>query len=271
VPNNSDLPTIDARVAPPGVDAVEIKVTLGADQVDAGLAAFALDPAPVERRQIWFCERIDEYIRSDELPLLARGLIVRVRKRKDHSDDATLKLRGPEGCIDPALWHRRTSRLGEQARIEGDWTGDRHLVSASLDSDVEGGRIDEVFAGRPHQAQRLFSKAQAALAEAWLLRFRGLQLLGPIEARKWEAGAGRLEQDIAAELWEVDDRLRFLEFSIRVGVEQDQVAEQRRLEATLGDHELRVDPEQKTKTRLVLQRLAEAAGAQPPGRNGTVS
>jgi hypothetical protein len=271
LPNNSDLPTDDAHAAPPGVDAVEIKVTLGADQVDAGLVAFALDPAPVERRQIWFCEYIDEHVRSDELALLSRGIILRVRKRKDHADDATLKLRGPEGCIDPALWHRRTRELGKQARIEGDWTGDHHLVSASLDTDVEGGRIDEIFAERPHQVQRLFSDAQEALAETWLLGFGGLQLLGPIEARKWEAGAGRLEHDIAAELWEVDDRLRFLELSIRVEVEQDQVAEQRRLEATVRAHELRVDPEQKTKTRLVLQRLAEDAGAQPPGRNETAS
>lgn len=271
MPNNSDMPTDDAHAAPPGVDAVEIKVTLGADQVDDGLAAFALGPAPVERRQIWFCEYIDEHVRSDDLPLLARGIIVRVRKRKDHADDATLKLRGPEGSIDPALWHRQTGKLGKQARIEGDWTGDHHLVSASLDSDVEGGRIDEILAERPHQVQRLFSDAQEALAEAWLLGFHGLQLLGPIDARKWEAGAGKLEHDIAAELWEVDDRLRFLELSIRVEVAQDQRAEQRRLEATVRDHELRIDPKQKTKTRLVLQQLAEAAGAQPPSRNETTS
>ncbi len=34
------------------------------------------------------------------LPLLARGVIVRVRKIRDGSDDSALKLRGPEGGVD---------------------------------------------------------------------------------------------------------------------------------------------------------------------------
>jgi hypothetical protein len=119
LPNNSDLPTDDAHAAPPGVDAVEIKVTLGADQADAGLAAFALGPAPVERRQIWFCEHIDEHVHSDELPLLARGIILRVRKRKDHADDATLKLRGPEGCAGSSSLADRGPEMGSGSRKAG--------------------------------------------------------------------------------------------------------------------------------------------------------
>jgi len=243
--------------APRGVDGVEIKVTLGAETVDDGLAAFALDADAAEQRRIWFCEHVTGGGPPRALPLLGRGLILRVRKRKDHADDATLKVRGPEGCIDPRLWHERTRALGEQARLEGDWMGDRHLVSASLDSDVEGGQIDEVLSERPHRVQRLFSDAQAALTTELLLRLDGLELLGPVVALKWAPGTAGLDDDVAAELWEVNDRLRFLELSIRV--EQDPAAHQRHLEDSVRDRRLDIAREQETKTRMVLEHFAAAA------------
>jgi hypothetical protein len=95
------MSTVGANAAPPGIEWVELKVTLGAKQVDAGLARFALKPTSAERRSIWFCERIDAHGGPEMLPLLARGIILRVRKIPDSSDDATLKLRGPEGCPHP--------------------------------------------------------------------------------------------------------------------------------------------------------------------------
>lgn len=178
---------------PPGVEWVEIKVTLGPELVDRGLAAFSLDKGAAERRRIWFCEHLGGHRGPKELPLLARGVILRVRKRADHADDATLKLRGPEGCIDPELWQQRTRAFGKQARIEGDWVADRHLLSASLDGDVEGGRIDEVVAERPHRVRRLLSEAQEALASDWLLGLGELEPLGPVQAWKWQLGADWLD------------------------------------------------------------------------------
>ncbi len=250
------MPIDDANAAPPGVDGVELKVTLGAGQVDAGLAALGLDTGTAERRHIWFCERLGGHGSPATLPLLARGIILRARKRADHDDDATLKLRGPEGSLDPELWRRRTDQLGDLARIEGDWVADRHLVSASLDARVEGGRIDQVEADRPHQVRRLLSDSQRALAAELLLGLDGLTLLGPVHARKWDPGAGELPDRVAAELWEVDERLRFLELSVRE--EEDPLGEQRRLEETVGAHGLQVDPEQQTKTSAVLAFLAAA-------------
>ena len=244
-----------------GIEWVELKVTLGAEQVDAGLAGFALEAESAERRSIWFCERIDAHDGPAMLPLLDRGAILRVRKIQDSPDDSTLKLRGLEGGVDPKLWRQRTRAFGDDARIEGDWVTDRHLVSASLDSRIEGDLIDEVIAaGRPHQVQRLLSEDQLALAADWLLRLDGLELLGPIRARKWKKGAGDLGAEVVAELWEIDNGPRFLELSMRVNVDQDPAGTQRQLEQTVRDHGLDIAAGQQTKTATVLTYLATAVG-----------
>jgi len=249
-----------ADVAPPGIEWVELKVTLGAEQIDAGLAGFALKPKSAEPRSIWFCERIDAHGGPAMLPLLARGVILRARKIQDSPDDSTLKLRGPEGGVDPDLWRRRTRAFGDDARIEGDWVTDRHLVSASLDSQVEGDLIDEVAAaGRPYQVQRLFSEDQSALSAELLLGLHGLELLGPIQAQKWKRGAGELGAEVAAELWEIDNGPRFLELSVRVNVNQDPAGVQRQLEQSVRDRGLEIAAKQQTKTSSVLKHLATAA------------
>jgi hypothetical protein len=248
------------NTVPPGIEWVELKVTLGAEQVDAGLAGFALEPGSSERRSIWFCERIDVRGGPTTLPLLARGVILRIRKIRDSSDDSTLKLRGPEGSVDPELWRRRTRAFGDDARIEGDWVTDRHLVSASLDNRLEDDVIDKVLAvGRPHQVRRLLSDDQSELAAGWLVGLGELELLGPIRARKWKKGSGELGAEVAAELWEIDNGPRFLELSMRVNVNDEPMGIQRQLEQTVRDHGLQIAPEQQTKTSTVLKFLATAA------------
>lgn len=249
-----------ANAVPPGIEGVELKVTLGAEQVDAGLAAFALGRRSAERRSIWFCERVEAHGGPATLPLLARGVILRVRKIQGSSDDSTLKLRGPEGGVDPELWRQRTQAFGDDARIEGDWVTDRHLVSASLDSRVAGELIDEVVAaGRPHRVQRLLSDDQSALAAEWLLGLDGLELLGPIQAWKWDKGAGGLGAEVTAELWELDNGPRFLELSMRVKVNQDPGGIQRQLETTVRDRGLEIARKQQTKTSTVLKYLADSS------------
>ena len=116
--------------------------------------------------------------------------------------------------------------------------GKRHLLSASLDGKIEGGRIEEVVAEQPQQVERLLSERQgprrgvaAALDE--------VQLLGPVRAAKWRPGTGRLG-DIAAELWEVGDRLRFLELSVLA--EDDPLGHQQRLDGLVGSHSLEGRP-----------------------------
>jgi len=245
-----------AGTVPSGVDGVEIKVTLDEGWVDNGLAAFHLDLAVAERRRIWFCEYRRGSGGPAALPLLARGLILRVRSRSGHADDSTLKLRGPEGCVDPEAWRRRAQAFTGRSRIEGDWAGRRRLVSASLDNDIDGDRIEEVLAEQPPPVLRLFSKEQESLAHDCLFSLDNLDLLGPIRAWKWDQPGMALEPQIAAELWEVDDTLRFLELSIRV--EENPVSAQKELEDIVRNLGLEIASEQETKTRIVLERLASA-------------
>ena len=120
--------------------------------------------------------------------------------------DVTLKLRGPDGCLDAAAWRTRTAGL--EAKIEGDWAGHR-LVSGSLDADLtDAGRA---ALGKPAPVVAdLMSEAQRKLAKELFLPLADVTLLGPVAAKKWDA---ENDGDIAAELWEVDD-LRFLEISV---------------------------------------------------------
>lgn len=104
--------------------------------------------------------------------------------------------------------------------------------------------------------RRLLSDDQKALADDLLLGLDGLTLLGPVRAWKWDQGAGELPDQVAAELWEVDEHLRFLELSARE--EEDPLGEQRRLDQVLQAHDLSVDPDQQTKTSAVLAHLAAA-------------
>jgi hypothetical protein len=256
--DNSPMSTERTSALPPGVDGVEIKITLGAEMVERGRQAFRIGLAQAERRSIWFGERLVRHGDPAALPLLSRGVIIRIRQREGEDDDATLKLRGPEGCIDPDLWGGRTGSFGKRAKLEGDWVGKRHLLSASLDAKIKGGRIEEVVAEQPQQVRRLLSEAQQSLADEWLLPLDEVQLLGPVRAAKWRPGTGQLG-DVAAELWEVGDRLRFLELSVLA--EDDPLGHQQRLDELVGSHSLEVDPEAETKTRAVLEHFAAAARA----------
>jgi hypothetical protein len=255
--DNSPMSTDHTSALPPGVDGVEIKVTLGAEMVERGRQAFRIGLAQAERRNIWFGERLARQDDPVELPLLSRGVIIRIRQRED-DDDATLKLRGPVGCIDPDLWRERTKSFGKRAKLEGDWAGKRHLLSASLDGKIDEGRIEEVVAEQPQQVRRLLSEAQETLADELLLPLDKVQLLGPVRAAKWTPGMGELG-DIAAELWEADDQLRFLELSVLA--KDDPLGHQQRLEETVRKHSLEVDPMTETKTRTVLEHFAAAARA----------
>jgi hypothetical protein len=267
--DNKDMSSDGPNLPPPGIDRVELKVTLGPAEVADGLTKLGLAKDAAPRRGIWFGERPD--LRTDPpaplLALLDRGVILRFRRIDDEPDQSTVKLRGPEGCVDPDRWAARVEALGREAgveldaKLEGDWVAARHLISASLDNELEAGRIDEVVAERPPRVRRLLSEAQEALLGDLLLGLDGLQLLGPIQAWKWPKGAGALDDDVVAELWEVDRDLTFLELSWRVDLEEDDPADaQRRLhEALEGRHRLRIDPEQQTKTSMVLEHLARAA------------
>ena len=224
--------------------AVEIKVNVGAAQIEQAMQVFGLAPDKGKKRRIWFGEVVDGRDGPGALPLLDRGVILRVRGKKS-GGDSTLKLRGPDGCLDVEAWRTRAARFEGDAKIEGDWAG-RRLVSASLDHDLDA------LTDPPPQLTDLLSKEQQELAGELLIPLDRVTLLGPIEARKWEP-----DGDIAAELWTVDE-LRFLEISVLATDDPDEA--QRRLRQRAADGGLELDSEQETKTSIVLRHLARRGG-----------
>jgi len=231
-------------------DGVEIKLNFGASQIAQARELFELDRDDGKARRIWFGENRRGLDGRSALPLSARGIILRVREKKN--SDVTLKIRGPDGCLDLSVWTERTRGLGELAKVEGDWSGERRLVSASLDGALGEKALDELGKRNP-VVERLLTEEQRALAEELLLPLHSVELLGQIEARKWDP---EHDGDVAAELWEVDEDMRFLEVSVWVTA-RDPEAALKDLEQRAVKGGLRIDPMQNTKTTTVLRHLAE--------------
>jgi hypothetical protein len=224
----------------------EIKLNVEAPQIARAMQIFGIEERDGKDRRIWFGEIIDGRDGVDALPLSARGVILRVRT-KANGGDCTLKLRGPDGCLDAAVWRKRTDELGDAATFEGDWAG-RRLVSAAVDHDLDDDARATMDGPAPVVAD-LLSEQQRLLAHELLVPLGPVTLLGPIAARKWKLDGG-----LEAERWTVDAQLRFLEIS-QVTDEPEEA--QRLLEQRARDGGIDLDPNQVTKTTRVLRHLAE--------------
>ena len=174
-----------------------------------------------------------------------------MRFREKKKSDATLKLRGPDGCIDVAAWRERTDNA--DTKIEGDWAGERRLVSASMDGELDDAARSELAKPKP-SVVRLLTGEQRRLAHELMVPLAQVDLLGPIKAMKWEP---EREGDVAAELWDVGPELRFLELSVLVTADPAGALEA--LEKRVVDAGLKLEPLQDTKTSTVLRHL-ETAG-----------
>jgi hypothetical protein len=230
------------------VDQYEIKLNVVGADVEKAMPVFGIDPDKGKDRQIWFGEVLTGDDGRGALPLLGRGVILRVRAKKSSGGDVTLKLRGPDGCLDVTAWRARTRGL--DAKIEGDWAG-RRLVSGSLDSDLDDAKRAELAHPDPAVTD-LMSTAQQQLAAELLLPLTEVTLLGPVAAQKWDPNH---DGDVAAELWVVDD-LRFLEISVVTDDDPEKAQDQLRTRAAEGG--LTID-QRETKTTTVLRHLAERA------------
>jgi hypothetical protein len=236
-------------------DAVEIKVTVGDDQVHRALAALRLDPdAPDRHRRIGFVEDLGPG--GGALPLLDAGVILRVRENKGDDDDSTVKLRPVDRVQLRGGW-----RDSPDLRIEADWAGSRHVLAASFEVHRREGRIASVWAGE-EEVDRLFDRDQERfLAECATVPvgLDALTLLAPISAARWDKVTVRgVEARAVAERWLVGD-LDFLELSLRADDEASAAALQADLERAVAALGIDVPAEQETKTRRVLAYLARRA------------
>jgi hypothetical protein len=237
------------------VQNVEIKVTIGAAHAAEAARTLGLRQGDAEPRDIWFCEYRNGAGGPAALPLLGQGIILRVRRKRGGADDSTMKVRRREDEPLLSSWRRELVRE-EEFRVEGDWVGSRHMVSASLVAELPDGDIGEVATGRRTVAS-LFTAAQEEVLRAASplpIDLRALDPLGPVSARKWEPRRHLFEHEFAAEDWQADE-LRFLELSIRVPRSIAEAA-QGTFEQQIHDLGLDVDEVQETKTRLILEHFA---------------
>ncbi|MET0866038.1 MAG: hypothetical protein ABWZ98_17030 [Nakamurella sp.] len=228
---------------------VEVKVTIDGELVAAAAEAFDLDPARAAIRSIWFCESAAG-LAAHRLDLLERGIILRLRAGTAESTDATVKLRSEDPPMLRPPWK-------DSFEIEGDWSGDRRMISASLTADVGAGVIEsavgktaglnDVFDGT--QLRFLAEECNPPVVPA------ALRALGPVAALKWKAfDVSGLSADVRAEQWQVDELL-FLEFSIRVKWNAAGKAQEDLL-AVLAHRGIEPGDQQAPKTSVVLEHLA---------------
>ena len=207
---------------------VEIKVNFTGAQIEQAKDVFGLRADDAEEREIRFGEIRTGADGRDALPLLGRGVILRVRSKKE-SGEVTVKLRGPDGCIAEPAWTAAVAQLAGEKKLEGDWA-DRRLVSASLTA-----------------------KSDKSLANGLMVLLGEVELLQPIAARKWKH---KHDGDVDAEEWTVGE-LHFLEISVLATADPD--GAQQALHQRVVDGGLKLEEEQKPKTTLVLKYLTGAA------------
>ena len=225
---------------------VEVKMSFADHQVDTAMGVFGLADEAARHRRIWFSETPT---RADgPLPLAGRGLILRVRTGE--KPDITLKLRGPEGCLDPVAWRQLPTTGGDGAKLEGDWSGAHRMIAASLSHDLDPPIPDP---RSPGDVRALLSDRQIHLAHAWVIPLDKAEPLGPVLADSWEGDIDGIAEKCAFERWTVAE-LRFLEISLRVDDDEAETTQQRLTQA-VHDAGLTDAPKAGTKTDTVLRRL----------------
>jgi hypothetical protein len=236
------------------LDGIEIKVTIGAEQVQAAKQALAVSDPDGRRRRIYFCEGAAA-TGSAALPLLDHGVILRLRDNQGSKDDSTAKLRPFDQVRLTPRWLQAGKQDSWEFKVEGDWVADRHVVAASLVADQD--QVQDVARGRTLPSA-VFSTEQEQFLEdcaAVRVNLNELRVLGPIEVIRWkDVPLGDFK--VVAEQWDVDNALRFLELSILVSPDQAVAAQQRFLQL-IAIEGLQPDQTQETKTRIVLEHLAD--------------
>jgi hypothetical protein len=161
-------------------------------------------------RRAWFLDDNTEGARPP-LPLKEAGVFLRLRRQANGDEESTVKMRPCRLSQLPHPWNV-AKHDDKQYRIEGDWSGTRHVLAASCDGVVELGTIENVTAAYVPVSD-LFSERQhdflAACAEI-RVALSGLTVFKGIDACKWTDSSVGAIPHVAAERWTVDG-LDFLE------------------------------------------------------------
>ncbi|MFG2806704.1 hypothetical protein [Streptomyces massasporeus] len=238
----------------------EIKVNIDANITDA-LSTLDQPGGESQKRLIWFAEHPQGV--EDGRLLLDSGVIVRFRSG-DTPDELTVKLRP---CTTAQLTGRFSSPFDRESfeyKIEEDWSGSRHVLSASATRvHPQGTLLNAVTPGAEAAAPLDALQLQFLQECAPAVRFTELVALGPIASTKFNnVPLDNLEVDL--ERWTVAD-LNFLELSTRIKrkhgekpheFEKRVEHKQKKLQSAVRDRGIAISQNPDNKTRRVLTTLA---------------
>ncbi|GAA1793110.1 hypothetical protein GCM10009795_043440 [Nocardioides hankookensis] len=228
----------------PGVDAVELKLTVDHLEHRRVLASLGIDPLDAQVRQVAFID-------TPDLRLSAAGLVVRARRTQRKSGDATVKLR-------PMLPDQVPEGLRELPgfKVEVDASPSGYTCSCSLTADVADRRIKQVYDGERAIADVL-AEPQLALLTSRLpedVALEELRVLGPLTLLKCKFQPAGYPRPVVAEVWFLPDGTRLLELSTKSApAEAFQAAAETKI--FLAGHGVDLAAPQEAKTRTALAAL----------------
>jgi hypothetical protein len=188
----------------PAIQKVEFKLTVLAGEEGKVQDLLQRLRAQPRRRKVYFFD-------TRELALYKRNLVLRARVTDGEDDDSTVKLRPVDLTDGDAGWRRI-----DGIRIELDVVGDKQVSSAKLDGEPDRGEIEEVEAGRRGLGS-LFSGKQERLLGERDASLHGLEVLGPVDARKWDLDRpDGFPHPLTVEEWSLPDATHFIELSFKV-------------------------------------------------------
>ena len=230
-----------------GMDAVEIKVTIRADQELRAERAMATNEDTAEVRVLYFYDTL-------ELGLFNAGVALRARLVKGDKDDSTVKFRPVEAANITEEWRRLKG-----FKLEADCVGDRVICSASLTGLQKRHEIADVANGK-RPIEKLFSKNQERfLGEFYkgTVDFGKLHVLGPIRVLRWKLKQKGFAHELTLEEWRLPDGEDLVEVSIKTPPGKATQAQKDFDQYLRG---LGLDPEgaQETKTRTALNYFVSA-------------
>jgi hypothetical protein len=211
----------------------EVKLLLSPAEMPATLAA--LKAKKESSGEVYFYD-------TEKRELLSQGVIVRLRSGSDR--DLTVKLRRgqDEKYADPTGGK-------ENYKCEVDVAGNLANTSYSIRNKFSGAGIPETGS----EVYGALSKGQRKLLSAAQVRvdWEQVKRIVEIKATDWQIKADSGSKKLALELWEWPGG-KILEVSSKVGSGEGEAAYEE-LRRVVADKGLRLNVEQRSKTRMVLE------------------
>lgn len=233
-----------------GSDAIELKLSVPADEHRATIKSLKLDPVEAQPRQAYFFD-------TANLDLSKAGLVVRARRIQGGTADTVVKLRP----VDPAKIDPKLRGL-PNFKVELDVVPGGFVCSASFKGTCTGKDVLDMTAGKiPLSA--LFSKEQRAFYKEHAptgMKMKSLVTLGPTFLLKAKHKPKTFDRGVTVEMWLYPDGSRILEISTKC-LPQEALNVATEFKDFLAKSGINISAIQETKTKNVLDFFSKNLGA----------